>query len=194
MISLKRLDSTHKTHRETLVKFLLLVLVVIAYFTYLSLKFDIATGGMLSALTWSFFVLCTPIADAGFLLDFPLRLLFGVRMWKTEVGVWALAITINILGLSYYPETYDQTFLTGLFKDILLTPYPYWGIIVLSGAGTFLSIYFGDEMLDVAHHRDREKHHKFGARYRILLTAGLFLLALAAYAYLLDSLGINIDY
>ncbi|MCK5574805.1 MAG: hypothetical protein KAI28_03285, partial [Sphingomonadales bacterium] len=76
----KRLNYNARTHSETLMKFLLLALVLVAYGGYLGFKYDLATGGLLAALTWSFFVLCTPVADAGFLLDFPLRLLFGIRM------------------------------------------------------------------------------------------------------------------
>ena len=183
----------HKTHRETALKFILLLAVLLAYFVYLSIEYDIATGGLLVLLSWSFFVLCTPIADAGFLLDFPVRLLFGIRMLKTEIIVWVLAIGINVYALAFSATQYEKTFLTSLFKQILLTPFPYWGIILLSGLGTFLSIYFGDEMLDVVSHRERVKYHRHGLNYRIIATVALYLLALLAYYYLLDSLGIEWD-
>lgn len=183
----------HKTHQETALKFILLLLVLLAYFVYLSFEYDIATGGLLSLLTWSFFVMCTPVADAGFLLDFPVRLLFGIRMLKTEIIVWLLAIGISVYTLIFAEAQFDKTFLTSLFRQILLTPYPYWGIIVLSGLGTFLSIYFGDEMLDVATHQDRVKYHRHGLNHRVVATVALFLLALLAYYYLLDSLGIEWD-
>ena len=181
----------HKTHRETASKFILLLLVLLAYFIYLSYEYDIVTGGLLSLLTWSFFVLCTPVADAGFLLDFPVRMLFGIRMLKCEIIVWVLAISINTYALLFSETLYEKTFLTSLFKHILLTPFPYWGIIILSGIGTFLSIYFGDEMLDVATHRERAKYHRHGLNYRIVAIVALFLLTLIAYYYLLDSLGID---
>jgi len=87
----------HQTKREELVKFLLLLGVLIGYFAYLSWQYDLATGGIVSVLTWSFFVLCTPIADAGFLIDFPVRIITGLRMVFTEMIVWGIAITINIL-------------------------------------------------------------------------------------------------
>ncbi len=67
-------------------KFLLLCLLLVSYFLYLSFQYDLMTGGIASALTWTFFVLCTPIADAGFLLDFPLRLIFGIRMLISELS------------------------------------------------------------------------------------------------------------
>jgi hypothetical protein len=100
--------------KQVLYKFLLLCLVLVSYFVYLSVEYDLMTGGIASALTWTFFVLCTPIADAGFLLDFPLRLLFGVRMLISEIAVWALAIVVNVVSLSYFAEFYETTTLTKL--------------------------------------------------------------------------------
>ena len=82
--------------RQVIIKFILLCGVFVGYFAYLSYEFDLMTGGIAALLTWSFFVLCTPVADAGFLLDFPIRLLFGVRMIVSEVAVWVLAFAINI--------------------------------------------------------------------------------------------------
>lgn len=181
----------HRTHQETALKFILLLVVLLAYFGYLSFKYDAATGGLLAVLTWSFFVMCTPVADAGFLLDFPIRLLFNIRMLKTEIAVWALAIGVSVYGLLFAEADFEKTFITSLFKQILLTPFPYWSIILLSGIGTFLSIYFGDEMLDVLTHREREKYHRHGASYRFIAMLALFLLIFLAYYYLLGSLGIE---
>lgn len=127
----------HETRREGLYKFLLLLTVMVAYFGYLSWEYDLATGGFVSALTWSFFVLCTPIADAGFLLDFPVRLITGVRMFISELFVWGIAIFINISTLYFAPEIYDKTFLTSVFHKILTTPWPYWGLILLCAAVSF---------------------------------------------------------
>jgi len=183
----------HQTHRETLYKFLALVGILLAYFAYLSWKFDAATGGFLAALTWSFLVLCSPIADGGFLIDFPVRLLFKVRMIYSEICVWLLAIGINVFALSVFPEVYDKTFLTILLKKILTTPWPYWGIVILSAIGTFLSIYFGDEMLDVFTHKERTSYHRHGFKWQVIAVITLFLLALAGYYQLIRSLGIELD-
>ena len=145
----------HKTKSQILFKFIGVLIIFLAYFGYLSFKFDIVTGGVVALLTWSFFVLATPIADAGFLLDFPLRLLLGIRMFISEIFVWLSAILINIFVLIINPDYYNHSFITELFKKILTTPYPYWSIIILSGIGTFLSIRLGDELMDVFHHKER---------------------------------------
>jgi hypothetical protein len=115
--------------KQLFYKFILLGLLLVGYFVYLSIQYDLVTGGFASVLTWSFFVLCTPIADAGFLLDFPLRLLFNVRMLMSEIVVWAIAITVNITSVIYFPGYYETTTLTALLHVILTNPYPYWSVI-----------------------------------------------------------------
>lgn len=179
--------------KQLLYKFLLLCILMAGYFSYLSIQYDVTTGGIASALTWSFFVLCTPIADAGFLLDFPLRLLFGIRMLISEIAVWAVAITINVVSLLYFVEFYQTTELTLLLHAILTIPYPYWSVILLSGAGTFLSIRFADELMDVAHHREREFFHRHGFKHEIVLIV-FFVIILIAYYKLIASLGIGANF
>lgn len=182
----------HQTKREELIKFLLLLTVMVGYFGYLSWKYDFATGGIVSLLTWSFFVLCTPVADAGFLLDFPVRLITGMRMFVTEIIVWGLAFLINFVSLHFSPESYSTTFLTSLLQKILVTPWPYWSVVALCGLGTFMSVRFGDEMMDVISHKDRKFYHAHGFKYRLVAMAALITLIIIAYYYLLNSLGIDL--
>jgi len=184
----------HPPKREGLIKFLLLLAVLLGYFGYLSWEYGLATGGLVAALTWSFFVLCTPVADAGFLLDFPVRLITGLRMFFCEMIVWAVAITINICTLTLSPDSYDSTFLTSLLHKILTTPWPYWSIIVLCAGGTFLSVKFGDEMMDVIAHKDRDYHHKHSFKYQLIALAGFALLIIWAYYHLIESLGVEIPH
>lgn len=181
----------HSTKRQVVIKFILLLCVMVGYFIYLSWKFDIATGGIVSLLTWSFFVLCTPIADAGFLLDFPLRLLFGIRMLISEIVVWIIAILINIFGVMYFSEAYQKTLLTSLFEKIITNPYPYWAIVLLSGAGTFLSVKFGDELMDAIHPKDCKFCHRHRFKHSLIVYVVLFLLIFSGYYHLLDSLNIK---
>lgn len=192
---MKVLANKKETHprKKLLYKFILLCILLVGYFSYLSIQYDLATGGVASVITWSFFVLCTPIADAGFLLDFPLRLLFGIRMLVSEVVVWALAITVNVVSLLYFSEYYQTTKLTSLFYTILINPYPYWSVILISGTGTFLSIRFADEVMDIAHHRDREFFHRHGIKHKVVIII-FFLLVLFGYYELMSLLGIETNF
>ncbi len=169
-----------------------MVLLLVGYFFYLSYEYDFATGGMASIITWSFFVLCTPIADAGFILDFPIRLLLGIRMIVSEIVVWIIAISINVIAYNYYPDYYSTTTLTQLLYAIITTPVPYYAVIVLSGVGTFLSLRFGDELMDVLHHHERDFFHKHNFKYEMLLIV-FFITVLFGYFELIASLGIQIE-
>jgi hypothetical protein len=176
--------------RQVLTKFLLLLGLLVAYAGYLSYQYDFATGGIAALLSWSFFVLCTPVADAGFLLDFPLRLLFGIRMVFSEIAVWVIAVSLNLGVLILAPHYYETTTLTRLFEQILSTPYPYWGVIALSAAGTFLSVKFGDELMDVIHHRDRHFFHSHQFKHELVLIA-FFVVVLVSYSDLILQLGLE---
>ncbi|MYM64278.1 hypothetical protein [Pseudomaricurvus sp. HS19] len=187
-----RFHHSHQTHLESLLKFLALISVLVAYFLYVAWKFNAATGFGLALLSWSFFVLCTPIADGGFIVAFPVRLLFNVRMATTQLVVWLVAVAINIVMLLMYRDTYALTFLTRLLEQILTQPLPYWSILLISALGTFLSIWFGDEMMDVTRHSHREKYHRHGFNYRLILVLGLGILTVAAYYNLLAGLDIQL--
>ena len=179
-----------KTHLQILIKFVLLCGLLVGYFAYLSYEYDIMTGGVAALLTWSFFVLCTPVADAGFLLDFPLRLLFGIRMVISEIAVWAVALGLNTMTLILAPEYYETTILTGLLNRILTHPVPYWGVIILSAIGTFLSIRFGDELMDVIHHRDRKFFHSHHFKHELVMFV-FFLIVIFGYARLIAAVGLD---
>lgn len=184
---------TYYHHRQVYIKFALLCLILLAYFLYISFKYDVKTGGIASMITWSFFVLCTPIADAGFLVDFPIRLLFGVRMFVTEILVWVAAITINLISFNYAPFYYSTSAINNIFYMILKNPFPYWGIILLSGIGTFLSIRFGDELVNTAKHSDRNYFHEHKLKHKFIIFIFFFIVTIFLYYRLLSALNIKID-
>ena len=173
-------------------RFLIALAIFLAYFVYVVNEFGLEKGVHVALLTWSFFVLSTPIADAGLLLDFPLRILTGIRMIYAEVVVWIIAIAMNVYSLLFTPEIYQTTTLLQLFYHILTNPFPYWAIIVLSCIGTFLSIHFGDELLDVIFHRERVKYFTHKEKYELIALLAVFLLVLAFYNFLLQELGIKL--
>lgn len=184
------MDDSLKPRKQVLIKFGLLISLMAGYFVYLTYEYNILTGGVAALLTWSFFVLCTPIADAGFLLDFPLRVLFGIRMITSEIVVWLVAILLNVSVLTYAEKYYQTTSLTKIFHQVLTTPLPYWSIIILSALGTFLSIRFGDELLDVLHQRDRSFFHSHQFKHELIILA-FFFIVLGIYSELIISLDVD---
>ncbi|HIP74206.1 MAG TPA: hypothetical protein EYH14_00960 [Euryarchaeota archaeon] len=182
----------HETKREVLLRFLVVLAIFLAYFAYVAHRFGVGHGIWITLLTWSFFVLCTPIADAGFLLDFPIRVVTGIRMVKSEAIVWLIAIAINVFTLLTNPGLYEKTIILSVFYHILTNPVPYWLIILLSFAGTFLSIYFGDELLDVVYHHERAKYLLHRDKYKLIAFVIIFFLTLVIYKYFLDEFGIHL--
>jgi len=141
---------------------LAILTIVAGYFGYIVYEYGLENGIMITALTWSFFVLCTPVADAGFLIDFPVRLITRMRMLFSEIMVWIFAISLNLYVLNFQSQIYQTNALLKVFHRVLTHPFPYWIVILLSALGTFISIHFGDELLDKVHHRDCHfyQHHK----------------------------------
>ena len=182
----------HETKRRSLWRFVALLGIVIVYFIFMSYKFGAGAGLYSTILTWSFFVLCTPVADAGFLLAFPVRLVSGVRMLYTQIFAYIISITFSIYTLSQASDMFEKTSILKLFKHILTQPFPYWGIIILSFVGTLLSIHFGDEAMDVTLHSERTKYHKHKNKYRFIAFIFLIAFTIILYDFLLKKLGVEI--
>lgn len=182
----------HKTKRRVLVKFLLVLFIFIAYFIFIATKYGVKQGFLVSVLSWSFFVLCTPVADAGFLIDFPLRLVTKIKMFVSEIFVWVIAVSINLYAFFLVPEIYTKTKILVLFKSIIDKPFPFWIIILLSLIGTFVSVRFGDELLDKVRHKDRKLFHKHKYNYRLIIMIFLFVMIFIIYNFLLQRLGVNL--
>lgn len=169
-----------ETKKNQLIRFLIGFAVLALYTTFLIMKYG-PSGLTLGAITWSAFVLATPVADGGLLLDFPIRLITGMRMLYSEILVWVVAIGLNIQILITNPQVYGQTLITDTFHRILTNPWPYWIIIVISAIGTFISIFFGDELLDVVFHKDRKKYLKHHVVYKTVVA--IFFIALFYFIY-----------
>jgi len=184
--------SKHETKKEALVRFALVLAVFAGYFLFVAYKYGAKEGLLVAWVTWSAFVLGTPIADAGFLIDFPMRLITRMRMLFSEILVWVVAIGLNIYALNFRPEIYQSSTILKIFHQVLTQPIPYWIIIIISAIGTFISIHFGDELLDKRHHHEREFYHKHKSKYKLVLMIFLFILALIVYHMVVKQLGIKL--
>ncbi len=183
---------THETKKHSLIRFLGLIIIVVAYFIFISMKLGTEAGIYVTIMTWTFFIFCTPIADAGFLLAFPVRILIGIRMMYTQLFAFVIAFAIDWYAFFYTPAIYKTTLILDLFHKIISEPYPLWGIVLLSLLGTLLSIYFGDELIDVSSHSQREKYHKHLKKYQIIVFVFLIAFTIILYNFLLKQLGVNI--
>jgi hypothetical protein len=168
------------------------VIIFLIYFGLVAFRYGLKDGFFVTVLTWSFFVLCTPIADAGFLLDFPFRLITNIKMLFSEIIIWVIAIALNIYTFFLNSEIYSKTKILSLFKHILEKPFPFWIIIIISAIGTFMSIHFGDEMMDKVNHKDRSLYKKHKSKYRFVKVIFVIVLMIIIYDFLLKYFGIEI--
>lgn len=180
----------HQTKKHSLKRFLIVLTILFVYTSYLVFKFG-SEGIALAMLTWSTFVMATPIPDAGILLDFPLRILTGIRMVFSEMIVWVISISLNLYFLKFNPEVYNKTVITHIFYQILTHPWPDWVIILISLMGTFLALYFGDELLDVIFHHQRKKYRKNKHFYYIIIIVFILFLFYFLYRYFLSFFNLN---
>ncbi len=183
----------HETKREVFIKFVILFIILFIYTGSLTWKYGMENGGHLAAIIWSFFVVCTPVAEAGLVIDLPMRLIFGMRMLYSEFIVYFIAVLINVFSLVFRPEIYDSLFLTKLFRQILLHPYPYWIIILIATTGSFLSVLFADELLDYIKHRHCIFHHQHRLKHQIIVTLFIFVFIVLAYGFVMKEFNISVD-
>lgn len=183
-------DIKHTFDAHPLLRFLSILLIIVGYGFYVSQSQGYKSGFLISVLTWSFFVLCTPIADAGILIDLPIRLVTGLKMIYSEIIVWTVAISLNFFVLANSPQIYEQTIVLTLFKYILKNPIPYWLLIVLSCVGTFFSLYIADTIIDPK--KQSKQHKSFLKKHKIIISLFLVVLVIAIYDMLLNKLGIDI--
>jgi hypothetical protein len=179
-------------HKTRLIRFLLLFAILILYLAFISFKYGVRDGFAITLLTWSFFVLCTPIADAGFLLDFPIRLLFKIRMLYSEIVVWLVAISANAYFFLNSLETYYKTLILMVFHHILTQPYPFWSIIALSFIGTFLSIHLADELFDMTLDNHHSKYKKHKNLHQIIVFVFVVGMIVVLYDFLIKQLNIDV--
>lgn len=193
MISINKLKEHfyHDVRKVFANKFVIVSLILVAYFGFASWHFGLKDGFLVMALTWSFFVLATPIPDGGIILDLPLRYFTGIKMLTSEIFVWAVAILLNVFTFLFLQDIYDKTFLLTIFKDILIEPIPYGLIILLSGLGTFFTLYIGDEVYDLLDHKKSERHKKHSQKLKLIILASIIVFVLILYEILLVHLGVK---
>ena len=133
---------------------------VVLYALFMTYRLGVRDGLVVTYLTWCFLVLGTPVADAGGLLDVPVRLLTGIPMVWVETCVITVSIISVAAILWWSPKAFDHTPLLRAFRIILTTPVPYWAIVVVCIIGTILSVRLGDLVIDKMYDAVREKNWK----------------------------------
>lgn len=170
-------------------KFIMLISILILYTVVMITKYGWSNGPLVSLTTWSFFVFCTPIADAGFLIDFPVRVLTGIKMFHSEIIVWIVASLITTFSLLYNVDIFKDTGILNIYYHILKHLNPYGIIIFLSAIGTFLSIRLGDEIYD----KISKKNTKKVKLMKYVLFFALIIIVIIIYYFIIRQFNLKIS-
>lgn len=193
-LSFKKIEEhfSHDIRKIFANKFIIVSSLLALYFIFATWHFGLKDGFLVMALTWSFFVLATPIPDGGIILDLPMRYFAGIKMLTSEIFVWIIAIALNVINVIFNSSIYNKTLILTLFKDIITTPFPYALIIILSCIGTFFTLYVGDEVYDVLSHKKSDLHKKHNKKIRIIFLITIIIFIIILYELMLKHLGIKI--
>lgn len=182
----------HETKNSLFKRFLIVLSIVIIYTAFVCVRYGFKDGLTVGFLTWSLFVFGTPIADAGVLLDFPIRLLTKIRMLYSEIMVWIIALSGNIFFLLVNPDIYQKNELTNILYFILTNPWPGFFLIFLCLLGTFITIVLGDELLDIKYHKEKKFFKEHSKKIVFVISAALFLMIFIGYMYIEKEMGFSI--
>lgn len=177
-------QKTKKSQIVGLRKFFVVLGILFLYALFTVHNYGLKAGLSVTILTWAFFVFATPIADAGFLIAFPIRIFTGIKMLNTQIVVWIFGALVVFTFLLFSPESFNKTSLLGLFHKIVITPWPLWLILILSGVGTYVSIVFDDSIVDSATAKNKNKSFRKNSK-RLYYTIAIFTLTLGLYIVLL---------
>lgn len=135
--------------------FLFLLMFYIIYNGYVK-------GCVMGIFTWAFFIICTPIPEAGLLITLPLKRYFNISIHISQIFVSLIAL--SILSYLYLNEnkTINKCILGKLF--IFLINYKYYSVIIISILCSIFTSEFIDNIID--NYINKEKinniHFKLG--------------------------------
>lgn len=108
-----------------------------AWISYLVTLHGTFDGVLLAFLTWSFFVLCTPIILEGFLVSFVHGLFRGGQLYDVSIFAWVISVLLNFFTYNFYADVYQKTLITNFLHIVISRPFPERFILILCALGTF---------------------------------------------------------
>lgn len=119
--------------------FLLLLIFYIFYNGYFK-------GCIKSLFLWAFFVICTPIPEAGLLFSLPLKRYFNIPMHICQVLVSVLALGMLFYFYSYEKKTIKTYLIGKLFLELINLKY--FSIIIISIISSVFTSEFINNIID----------------------------------------------
>jgi hypothetical protein len=189
---LKRLAKRkHERSKELpAVRFLIIGALLSSHLFLATQKHGVGEGLEVTALTWAFLIFLTPVPIAGVLLELPLKIFTKHRMMTIQTLIWGLGIIIAGLGQLFFPNAFEATTILKLFRYVLQNPMPYWGLLGLCAAGTFLSVFLVEEFVDEIKDELMHRHRKHLSALHMFICLLAVLGIIIAYWVIVGKLGL----
>lgn len=155
----------------------IVLLFLITLITYISYN-GYVVGCIKSLFIWGFFVLCTPIPEAGLIITLPLKRYLNVPMHITQI-----IVSLCALGILTYFYIYEKNIIKSykigkLFMELIALKY--FSIIILSILSSIYTSNLIDNFINHYIHKDKINY--------LYLKITIIVLCIIVYIYLLNSL------
>ena len=135
-------------------------------------------GCIKSLFVWSFFVLCTPVPEAGLLISLPLKRYFGFKMDVSQFAVSLFACMLLFYFYCIEQKIIKNNLIGNLFLGLI--NYKYYSIIFISVISSVLTSNLLDNIINHFINKDEINH--------LYLKIGTIFVFILIYIYLLNNL------
>lgn len=135
-------------------------------------------GCIKSLFIWSFFVICTPVPEAGLLISLPLKRYFGFKMDLSQIVVSLFAFMLLFYFYCVEQKIIKNNLIGNLFLGLI--NYKYYSIIFISVISSVLTSNLLDNIINHFINKDEINH--------LYLKIGTIFVFILVYIYLLNNL------
>jgi len=155
-----------------------IVILFILLFIFFIFYNGLYKGTIKSLFIWAFFVLCTPVPEAGLLISLPVKRYFNIRMDICQTFVSLLALFMIFYFYYTDKKVINTNFIGKLFNG--LVKYNYYIIMILSVLSSILTSNLIDNIINYYIY-DKNINHLY-------IKSGIIFIFVIIYFYLLNQL------
>ena len=155
-----------------------IVILFILLFIFFIFYNGLYKGTIKSLFIWAFFVLCTPVPEAGLLISLPVKRYFNIRMDICQTFVSLLALFMIFYFYYTDKKVINTNFIGKLFNG--LVKYNYYIIMILSVISSILTSNLIDNIINYYIFDDNINH--------LYLKSSIIFIFVIIYFYLLNQL------
>jgi len=174
----KNQDNIIKKQKIYLIIYDLIVILFLFTFIFFVVYNGFLKGCIKTIFIWAFFILCTPIPEAGLLVSLPLKKYVNISIHISQIVISFIALMILIYFYYYEKKTINSCLIGKLFLELI--KYKYFSIIAISIISSIFTSEFIDNLID--NYINNEKIYNI--QFKLFMIACFVLF----YSFILNSL------